>query len=55
MTVILPNVRNNLLEEMNPQWDCIVSKNTCFQQISMGTEKKSKEIFHVKRIWKKLG
>ena len=38
-------VRNNLLEleEMNPQWDCIVSKNTCFQQIFMGTEKKSKE------------
>ena len=55
MTVILPIVRNNRVEEMNPQWDCIVSKNTCFQQISMGTEKKSKEIFHVKRIWKKLG
>ena len=39
MTVKLPKVRNNLLEEMNPEWDCIVSKNTCFQQIFMGTEK----------------
>ena len=26
---------------MNPEWDCIVSKNTCFQQT--GTEKKSKK------------
>ena len=26
MTVKLPNIRNNLLEEMNPKWDCIVSK-----------------------------
>ena len=41
MTVKLPKVRNNLLEQMNPEWDCIVSKNTCFQQ--MGTEKKSKK------------
>ena len=41
MTVKLPKVRNNLLEQMNPAWDCIVSKNTCFQQ--MGTEKKSKK------------
>ena len=30
---------------MNSQWDCIVSKNTCFQQIFMVAEKKSKEIF----------
>ena len=45
MTFKLPKLRNNLLEEMNPQWDCIVSKSTCFQQIFMGTEKKSKEIF----------
>ena len=26
MTVKLSKVRNNLLEEMNPEWDCIVSK-----------------------------
>ena len=45
MTVNLPNVRNNLLEEMNRQWDCIVSKSTWFQQIFMGTKKKSKETF----------
>ena len=38
-------MRNNLREEMNPEWDCIVSKNTCFQQIFMETEKKRKEIF----------
>ena len=39
---------------MNPEWDCIVSKNTCFQQIFMGTEKKSKGIWKTwkKRIWK---
>ena len=47
MTVKLPKVRNNLLEEINPEWDCIVSKNTFFQQIFMGTEKKSKEIFRL--------
>ena len=35
MTIKLPKVRNNLLVEMNPQWDCIVSKNMCFQQIFM--------------------
>ena len=34
-----------VLKEMNPQWDYIVSKNTCFQKIFMGTEKKSKETF----------
>ena len=28
---------SNLLEEMNHKWDCIVSKNTCFQQIFVGT------------------
>ena len=45
MTAKLPKKRNNLLEEMNPEWDCIVSRNTCFQQIFIATEKKSKEIF----------
>ena len=44
MTVKLPKVRNNLLEE-NPEWDGIVPKNTCFQEILMGTQKKSKEMF----------
>ena len=34
MTVKLPKVRNNLLEE-----------NTCFQQIFIGTEKKRKDSF----------
>ena len=43
MMAKLPNVRNNLLEEMNPQRNCIVSKVTCFQE--MEAEKKSKEIF----------
>ena len=37
MTVKLSKVRNNLLEEMNPEWDGIVSKNACFQQNFMGT------------------
>ena len=34
---------------MNPKWDCIVSRNTCFQQIFIATEKKSKEIFFIVR------
>ena len=46
-TVKLPKVRNNLLEEITAEWDCIVSKNTCFQQNFMGTEKKCKEIFRL--------
>ena len=33
MTVKLTKLGNNLLEEMNRQWDCIVSENTCFEQI----------------------
>ena len=45
MTVKLSKVRNNLLQEMKPRQDCIVSKNTCFHQIFMGTGKKSKETF----------
>ena len=49
MTVKLPKVRNNLLEEMSPEWDCIVSKDTCFYYIFMETEKKSKEIFRYKK------
>ena len=47
MTVKLRKVRNNLLKEMNPKWDCIISKNTCFQQIFMGAEKESKEILRL--------
>ena len=43
----LPKVRYNLLEEMNPEWDSIVSKKTCIQQIFMGPEKKSKEVFQL--------
>ena len=39
MTVKLPNVRNNLLDEMNPKWDGIVSKNTCFQTNFHGNKK----------------
>ena len=42
ITVKLLKVGNNLLQEMNPQCDCIFSKNTCFQQIFMGAEKESK-------------
>ena len=55
MTVKLPKVRKNLLEEMNPQWNCIVLKNTCFQQIIMGTKKKIKKFFNGKRIRKTQG
>ena len=45
MAVKLPKVGNSLLEEMNWQRNYIVSKSTCFQQILMGAEKKSKEFF----------
>ena len=43
MIVKLPKVGNNLLEEVNSRRNCIISKNTCFQQ--MRAEKKSREIF----------
>ena len=29
--VKLPMLRNNLFEQINLQWDCIVPKHTCFQ------------------------
>ena len=45
MTVKLTKVRNNIFFEMNCQWDCIVSKNICFQRVFMGTKKKGKETF----------
>ena len=45
MTIKLPKLGKNILEEINFQLQSIVSKNTCFQQILTGAEKKSKEIF----------
>ena len=45
MNAQLPKVRNNLLEEMNPEWDCIVSKTRAFKKFSWEQKKKSKEIF----------
>ena len=45
MNAQLPKVRNNLLEEMNPEWDCIVSKTRAFKKFSWKQKKKSKEIF----------
>ena len=41
--VKLPKVRNNLLKQINPQCDCIVSKNTCFQRILMGNREKRRK------------
>ena len=34
-------LRNNLLEQINPQWDCIVSKNKYFQRILIGNREKN--------------
>ena len=45
MTVKFPKVGNNLLEEINPQRNCIVSKNTRFEQIFIGAVMKNKENF----------
>ena len=45
MTVKLPQVRTNFFKEMNPQWDCVISKNTRFQQIFNGTDNKNNETF----------
>ena len=39
----ITKVGNNLLEEIDPQWNCIVSKNTCFQQIFMEAKRKVKK------------
>ena len=55
MTIKLSKVRNNLFEEMNRQWDCTVSKHTCFQRIFMGKKKRAKKLFDGKRIWKTRG
>ena len=44
MAVKLTKVENNLLEEINLQKKCIVSKYICFQQIFMGAEKNSKGV-----------
>ena len=52
MTVKLQKLGKNILEEINSQSQRIVSKNTCFQQILTGAEKKSKDS---KRIWKTQG
>ena len=41
----ITKVGNNLLEEMDPQWNCIVSKNTYFQQIFMEAKRKVKKCF----------
>ena len=45
----------NLLNKINPKWDYIVSKNTCFQGILMGKEENGKAniFFNSKRMWKK--
>ena len=34
-------LRNNLLEQINPQWDSTVSKNTYFQRILIGNREKN--------------
>ena len=52
MTIHLPKMGNNLLEEINPQRDYIVLKNTCFQQIFMRAQKRVNKFFDCKRIWK---
>ena len=50
MTVMM---RNNLFEEINRQWDCIVLKNTYFQRIFMGIKKGIKKIAPWKIVlWK---
>ena len=53
MTVKLPKVGNNLFDEMNPEWNCIVSKKTCFQQVfSWKQKRRVKKLFCCNRIWK---
>ena len=45
-------LRNNLLEQINPQWDCIVSKNTYFQHILIENRKRQENKFlNSKTIW----
>ena len=52
MTFKLPKVGNNLLEKINPQWDCIVPKKCAFLKISWEQKKEVKKIFDGKRISK---
>ena len=43
--VKLLKVRKNLFEQIKPQWDTIVSKNTCFQRILIRNKGKRSERF----------
>ena len=44
--VKLPSVRNNLVEQINHQFDYILFENTCFQRVLIGSrEKRTKYLF----------
>ena len=52
MTLKWPKTGNSLLKEINPQWDCIVSKKCAFLKISWEQKKRLKKFFDGKRISK---
>ena len=51
IAVKLLKVRNDLLDEINPQWYCFISKNKCLGRTFMGNREAYK-FFNTKRIWK---
>ena len=55
MEVKLPKVGNNLLEEMNPERNCIVSKTCAFYKFSWEQKRRVKNFFDGKGIWKTQG
>ena len=56
IVVKLTQVKNNLHEQINPQWDCIVSKTRVFNVFQWETEKKEvKKFFNSKRLWNTCG
>ena len=48
----LPKVTYKILWQINLQYDCIVSKNTCFQFIMRNIKKGNKESLNSKRLRK---
>ena len=53
MRVKSPKLRYNLFEEMNRQWDCVVSKKKrTFNEFLWEQKRRVKKLFDGKRIWK---
>ena len=52
MTVNLPKVRSDLLEEMNPEWLAVFQKTHSFNKFSWEQKRRENKFFDSKRTWK---